>query len=142
MITTENKKVKIIADVTLLQEGKVLMVKYSDKNKYDHQSGWFLPDDLVSHGEHPEDAASRILNEQLGIIDSAPVFDHIESFTGNDGSWHLVFHFKYKAENLPDVVNSEDVDSMEWFSLNALPPKEEVAHHGWALYTLAEMNIK
>ena len=62
MITTEEKKVKIIADVTLLQEGKVLMVKYSDKNKYDHQSGWFLPDDLVSHGEHPEDAASRILS--------------------------------------------------------------------------------
>lgn len=138
----DDKKVKVIADVTVFHEGKILMVKYSDKNKYDHHSGWFLPDDLVSHGEHPEDAASRILNEQLGLKDIIPVNDHVESFTGNDGSWHLVFHFKYKAENLPDVVKSDNVEILKWFSLDALPPKEEVAHHGWALYTLAEMNLK
>ena len=140
-INIDDKKIKIIADVTVLHDEKVLMVKYSDKNKYDHQSGWFLPDDIVSHGEHHEDATSRIMDEQLGLKDVIPIQDHIESFTGNDGSWHLVFHFKYKAENLADVVKSDDVDSIQWYSLNALPPKEEVAHHGWALYTLAEMNL-
>ena len=34
---------KLIADVCLLNDSKVLLVKYSDTNKYDHQSGWFLP---------------------------------------------------------------------------------------------------
>lgn len=141
MKTAEDKKIKIIADVTIIHKGKVLLVKYSDTNKYDHQSGWFLPDDLVSHGEHPEDAAARILMEQLGLNEVVPAIDHIESFTGNDGSWHLIIHFKFIADELPSAEISPEIEKMEWFPLTALPPKEEVAHHGWALYTLAEMNL-
>jgi len=33
----------LIADVALLAEGEVLLVRYKDVNKYDHQKGWFLP---------------------------------------------------------------------------------------------------
>ncbi len=40
----------LIADVALLSEGKVLLVRYKDANKYDHHKGWFLPMD----GVHPK----------------------------------------------------------------------------------------
>jgi ADP-ribose pyrophosphatase YjhB (NUDIX family) len=56
----------LIADIALFANGKVLLVRYSESNKYDHQRGWFLPDAGIGPFEHPERAARRILHEQLG----------------------------------------------------------------------------
>jgi len=132
-------KISLIADVLLIAEDKVLMVKYKDKNKYDHQSGWFLPDDLIKEFNHPDDEAIRILNEQLGLSNINPKLDHIESFKGNDKSWHLVFHYKAILPNAPDITKSDEVEEFKWFDLKNLPDKNEVAHHGWALHTIREM---
>jgi len=130
---------KLIADIILIAENEVLMVKYKDKNKYDHQSGWFLPDDLINEFEHPDDAAIRILHEQLKLVNINPKLDHMESFKGNDRSWHLVFHYKAILPDAPDIVKSEEIERLNWFGLKNLPAKEEVAYHGWALYTIKEM---
>src|SRR5688572_3406205 len=143
--------VKLIADVALLlkdkyadektPELKTLLVKYTDTNKYDLQKGWFIPDDAIIHGEHPDDAAVRILKEQLGVEGIKPIPGFIESFTGNDKSWHLVFHYyimidehiKLTNEKLKDLVDHvikmktvildpvEDIAEMKWFPVNALP---------------------
>lgn len=129
-------KCKIIADVTLFSGDSVLLVKYKDKNKYDHQSGWFLPDDLIQEFEHPEMAAVRILFEQLKLANINPVLDHIESFKGKDSTWHLVFHYKAAVNEFPDVEPSESIEEYDWFNINQLPDKKEVAHNGWALYTI------
>jgi ADP-ribose pyrophosphatase YjhB (NUDIX family) len=130
----------LIADVALVARGRVLLVRYKDVNKYDHQPGWFLPDDSLRHLEHPDKAAKRILGEQLGIAGVEPKLHHVESFKGNDGSWHLPFHYLAELADAPKVQPSEDVAEAEWFSLNELPPKAEVAHHGWALTILARMH--
>ncbi|HAY35117.1 MAG TPA: NUDIX hydrolase [Ignavibacteria bacterium] len=136
MKTAEGNIVKLVADITVLNNNNVMLVKYSDKNKYDHQSGWFLPDDLVNFGEDPDDAAIRILNEQLSIGNAKVSLDHVETFTGNDKSWHIVFHYICRTAEIPDIKKSDDVEIFKWFPLNKLPPKEETAHHGWALYTI------
>lgn len=136
MKTAEGNIVKLVADITVLNNDNVMLVKYSDKNKYDHQSGWFLPDDLVNFGEDPDDAAIRILNEQLSIGKAKVSLDHVETFTGNDKSWHIVFHYICRTAEIPDIKKSDDVEIFKWFPLNKLPPKEETAHHGWALYTI------
>lgn len=136
MKTAEGNIVKLVADITVLNNNNVMLVKYSDKNKYDHQSGWFLPDDLVNFGEDPDDAAIRILNEQLSIGKAKVSLDHVETFTGNDKSWHIVFHYICRTAEIPDIKKSDDVEIFKWFPLNKLPPKEETAHHGWALYTI------
>ncbi len=138
-LTNSSVKCKLIADIAILAEGDVLLVKYKDKNKYDHQKGWFLPDDLLKDFEHPDDAAIRILHEQLKISDVNVQFDHIESFKGNDKSWHLVFHYKIELPKAPDVTADENIEFYDWFDLDKLPDKNEVAHHGWALYTLEEI---
>ena len=129
----------LIADVALVSRGKVLLVRYKDTNRYDHQSGWFLPDDSIRHLEHPDRAARRILEEQLGVNDVEPKLDHLESFKGNDGSWHLPFHYLADLSEAPKVEPSDDIAKAEWFPLNRLPQKAQVAHHGWALTILARM---
>jgi ADP-ribose pyrophosphatase YjhB (NUDIX family) len=134
--------VKLVADVTILYTDKVLLVKYTDTNKYDHQAGWFLPDDLLQYNEHPEDAAFRIAREQLKMDINSPVLHHIESFTGNDKTWHMIFHFKAIMNEIPVIEISKDIQSMEWFKTNELPAKEEIAHHGWAGFTIEEILSK
>jgi ADP-ribose pyrophosphatase YjhB (NUDIX family) len=132
---------KLIADVAVIAEDQVLMLRYSDGNKYDHQAGWFLPDDLLRHLEHPDAAAKRILQDQVGV-ETAPgalFLSHIESFQGKDGTWHLAFHYVTQFETLPEITMSNDIDSFEWFYLDQLPLRAEVAHHGWALDTIREI---
>lgn len=132
----ELQKCKLIADVTLFSDGDVLLVKYKDGNKYDHQKGWFLPDDLLLEFEHPEDAAIRILKEQLNISGIVPDLHTVESFTGKDESWHLVFHYKAVVPLHTVIKKSEDISEYDWFDIKDLPDKKETAHNGWAIYTI------
>lgn len=71
---------KLVADVALLAEGHVLMVRYRDTSRYDGQPGWFLPDDYLIYLEHPDDAAKRIAQDQAGFALDQVLLDHIESF--------------------------------------------------------------
>lgn len=127
---------KLIADVTLLSEGEVLLVKYKNSEGYDFQKGWFLPDDLLKQNEHPEDAALRILEEQLGLTNVNLVLNHIESFSGKDGSWHLAFHYKAELPSAAEIRVSEMIEEFDFFNPTELPEKKELAHNGWASYTI------
>ena len=132
----ENKKHKLIADVAVCRGKNVLLVKYANSNANDHQQGWFLPDELITYGEHPADEVNRILKNQLGIEYASPSLDHIESFIGNDGTWHLVFHFNVELGMDEELSVSNEIAEYEWFAVNNLPEKSEVAHNGWALQTV------
>src|SRR6266567_4318805 len=50
----------LVCDLGVLAEGSVLLVRYRDMAKYDGEAGWFLPDDVLHHLEHPGRAAERI----------------------------------------------------------------------------------
>ena len=131
---------KLVADVMVLAQGRVLMVRYRDVSKYDGQRGWFLPDDNLAMGEHPGEAAKRILREQAGTQFDAPQLSFIESFGGEDGeAWHLIFHYKVQLPQASEVSSSGNVAEARWFSLEGLPPRDEVAHHGWALDVIAKV---
>ena len=139
MKLSNNETVKLVADIALLFQNKVLLVKYTDTNKYDHKKGWFLPDDLINFNEHPEDAAKRIAIDQLGIPLEGQRLDYMESFTGGDKSWHLIFHYVSVLKIIPAVSLNENVAKAEWFDLDKLPDDKEIAHHGWARYILEEI---
>ena len=121
---------RLVADVALLAAGSVALVRYRDPSRYDGQRGWFLPDDFLADMEHPEDAARRIIHEQLGLDPGTPRLSYVESF-GN-GWWHLVFHFVLERPQAEDLRPGTNVAAAEWFSLGALPPADEQAHDGWA----------
>ena len=129
----------LICDVAVLVEGSVLLVRYADLEKYDGEGGWFLPDDVLRFLEHPTRAAQRIAQEQLGLELDRVSLGLLESFRGNDGTWHMSFHHKTELPVRPDLSLAADVAVAEWFPLDGLPPRAEVAHHGWALTVLKRM---
>lgn len=124
----------LVADVALFAGDRVALVRYA--SGYDGQAGWFLPDDELKHLEHPDKAARRILSEQLGLSDVPVTLHHIESFRGNNRTWHLAFHYTAKLDDASSVVPSSNLTACEWFPMDALPDRAEVAHHGWALTVL------
>ena len=129
---------KLFADVGLFSENQVLLIKYKDPEDYDGQSGWFLPDSSIKYLEHPAKAAERFLRDQLDLQYIPLDLDHIESFRGNDGTWHLSFHYRANIRHAK-VSAAKQIGKAEWFPLTALPAKDEVAHHGWSLNTLKKM---
>jgi len=104
----ECREHKIISDVAIFVDDRVLLVRYQDTKKYDGEAGWFLPDDFVRRGEHPAEAGLRILEEQIGIKADHVALSHIESFTGGpDDAWHIVFHFVAGAASEPRLRSSK-----------------------------------
>jgi ADP-ribose pyrophosphatase YjhB (NUDIX family) len=129
----------LICDVAVVADDRVLLVKYADMSKYDDQPGWFLPDDVLRELEHPTRAAQRIAKEQLGLDLRDVELEHVESFRGNDGGWHLSFHHLARLPATPPIEPSSDLAMAEWFPVNQLPARDQVAHHGWALSVLKKM---
>jgi ADP-ribose pyrophosphatase YjhB (NUDIX family) len=132
---------KLVADVTVVARGATVLVKYGQLDKYDGQTGWFVPDDFLHRLEHPTDAARRILLEQLGLEAAALRLSHVESFEG-DGFWHLVFHFRAEVPATTALALGPNVARGEWFALDDLPPASEVAHEGWGLDTIREVTAQ
>lgn len=118
----------------------VLLVKYRDMP--DHQSGWFVPHVMLNEKEHPEAAAKRTLADQFGIAGATMQFSHFESFTGRDGSWHLIFHFKSRQNGRELPKKAASLASAEWFGKNSLPPTKDISHHGWAADIVAQCFAK
>jgi ADP-ribose pyrophosphatase YjhB (NUDIX family) len=113
------------------------MVRYLDPSNYDGERGWFLPDDLLEHGEYPDAGAARILRDQLGWPDLEPRLAQVESFGGEKSAWHLVFHYLAELPEPRPIDPGANVAQAEWFDLDALPDRTEIAHHGWCADTLA-----
>jgi ADP-ribose pyrophosphatase YjhB (NUDIX family) len=130
---------KLVADVTLVGAGQVVLTRYRDTTRYDGQRGWFLPDDYLEHEEHPADAAVRIVRTQLGIEPPPLRLSVIESF-GN-GAWHLVFHFHGTMPEAHHLRPGDNVAAATWFSFDSLPPASDVAHNGWALEVLGRTRV-
>jgi len=127
----------LVSHVAVLHHNSALLVKYREMP--DSQSGWFLPNDGLRHVEHPEEGAKRILRDQLGIRPSTLKLGQIESFVGNDKSWHLVFD--YLAFPLSMKISlGPNVKEALWFEIDKLPPASEFAHHGWGHSTLLKLS--
>lgn len=120
----------IVAHVAVLHHNSALLVKYADTSQYDNQPGWFLPNDGLRHVEHPETAAKRILRDQLGIENATLKLVDVESFIGDNKSWHLIFDYLAFPVSMR-VVKGEGLAEATWFEIDKLPGPNEFAHNGW-----------
>lgn len=130
---------RLVADVAVVADRRVLFVKYADVRGYDGQTGWFLPDDHLRHAEHPDDAARRILKEQTALPSYGVDLRYIESFDGDGSPWHLIFHYVTRLDRVLPVAPTGNVAAAEWFSVDGLPSRDDLAHGGWAADVLAEI---
>ena len=121
--------VKLIATLSLLTSETVAYVMF--QTAPDAEPGWFLPNDLLRSRENPYAAAERIAREQLGIEPTEMHLVDVDSFTGNDGTWHIAFHFRADAADAIAVKGGRCVTRLEWMPLGALPERSKVAHGGW-----------
>ncbi len=120
----------IVSHVAVLHHSSVLLVKYSDTSQYDSQPGWFLPNDELRAVEHPEAGAKRILREQLGIENATLKLVDVESFIGDNKSWHLIFDFLAFPISMK-AVKGNGLEEAKWFEIDRLPGPDEFAHKGW-----------
>ena len=128
-------RLQLVSDVTLFmrnESAKVLLVRY---RRPGYDTGWYLPDVLLRDLEHPEEAAKRVLREQLGVGSREVSLSHIESLS-LDGIWHLAFHYKAVAEKDLIVHPSADIADSRWFPLTTLPAHRDTGSNGWALKTI------
>jgi ADP-ribose pyrophosphatase YjhB (NUDIX family) len=67
-----------------------------------HSKGWMLPSSGLIFGESPQEAAKRILKEQLGLdnqeLDGPRIFSELH---GDDDHWDLEFLFLGEREDAP-----------------------------------------
>ena len=103
----------------------------------DEQQGWFLPNDDLHHLEHPDQAARRILKEQVGIEDATLKLVEIESFVGNNQTWHMIFDYLAFPRTMR-VLLGPTISEAKWFEVDKLPAAEDFAHHGWGRTVLAK----
>ena len=131
----ECNKHTLVAQVAPLHHSSALLVKY--RISPDYQQGWFLPNDDLHHLEHPEQAAKRILKEQAGIDDATLKLAEIESFVGNNQTWHMIFDYLAFTRTMKTSRGSA-VAELRWFEIDKLPPPEDFAHHGWGRAVLVK----
>ena len=124
----ECHKHTLVAQVAALHHSSALLLKY--RIAPDDQQGWFLPNDDLHHLEHPERAAMRILKEQTGIDDATLKLAEIESFMGNNQTWHLIFDYLALTRTMKTSPGNA-VAELRWFEIDKLPPPADFAHHGW-----------
>jgi ADP-ribose pyrophosphatase YjhB (NUDIX family) len=125
----------LVAQVAPLHHSSALLVKY--RTSPDNQQGWFLPNDDLHHLEHPDHAAKRILREQAGMDEATLKLAEIESFKGNNQTWHLIFDYLAFTRTM-NTTTGNAVAELKWFEIDKLPPPEDFAHHGWGRTVLVK----
>jgi ADP-ribose pyrophosphatase YjhB (NUDIX family) len=128
----------LIVHVAVLHHSSALLLKYRDSSLRDNQTGWFLPNDSLKHTEHPEVGARRVLKEHAGIDNASLKLVQIESFVGDNGSWHLIFDY-IAIPNSNHIMKGKEISSAEWFRLDQLPEAKEFAHDGWGRSILVKL---
>jgi ADP-ribose pyrophosphatase YjhB (NUDIX family) len=125
----------LVSHIAVLHHSSALLVKY--RPAPDGQQGWFLPNDGLNHLEHPENAAKRVLKEQVGIEDSTLKLVEVESFSGDNGTWHLIFDYLSFPRTMK-VSTGPMISEAKWFEIDKLPSSQEFAHQGWGKSILAK----
>ncbi|KAF9566557.1 hypothetical protein CPC08DRAFT_814777 [Agrocybe pediades] len=114
-------KIKQYTNAFIVQDGKVLLgykKRGFGQGKYNGFGG------KVDAGETSLQAAIRELQEEAGII--APL-EHGGSllFISQGSEWAFQIEI-YRAETFEGTITESDEMRPEWFSINALPGKEEL----------------
>ena len=76
----------------------------------------------------------------MGIEDATTKLVEIESFVGNNETWHLIFDYLAFPRTMK-VSTGSLVAEARWFEIDKLPSAEEFAHQGWGKSMLSKHAI-
>jgi ADP-ribose pyrophosphatase YjhB (NUDIX family) len=125
----ETYPIKPIVTVSLVEKNNNVMFVHM-QNGPDGHSGLFLPNDILHQGEDPHEGARRVAKEQAGVdIKELKLLD-VESFEGEDHTWHLALHYRAEVPDRKAIASKQALGETRW-SEGKLPADAEVAHGGW-----------
>lgn len=101
---------QVFGAICIDTSGNLLLVRQRLSKK------WSFPKGHRNRGESPLDCAKRELYEEAGIV---PQVDYTSTYKMKGGKY---FVFQIDS-NIPTSINDTvEIDSVEWFPLNNLPP--------------------
>lgn len=117
----------VTASAIVVEDGKLLLVRRATNP----QKGMLdIPGGYCNQGEHPEQSCLRELMEELGVAGEIIGLHGIYGPTPYEyqGELHTNCDIFYNVRLLShDLKPMDDVASVEWVSLDALPADEELA---------------
>jgi 8-oxo-dGTP diphosphatase len=109
---------KVAAAVLVEQEGRVLLVRRANEP---FRGLWTLPAGFINGGEDPAEAAARECLEETGL--NVRVIRVLDIISGREHTRGADFIIVYRAEVLDgELKPDDDVDAVEWFGRESLPP--------------------
>jgi 8-oxo-dGTP diphosphatase len=109
---------KVAAAVLVEQEGSVLLVRRANEP---FRGLWTLPAGFINGGEDPAEAAARECLEETGL--NVRVTRVLDIISGREHTRGADFIIVYRAEVIDGVLRpDDDVDAVEWFGRESLPP--------------------
>jgi 8-oxo-dGTP diphosphatase len=117
MVRTLKPSYTVGATCLFHRDNKVLLVKQS------YRSRWGLPGGLLDRSEIPFDAVVREVFEEIGIR-LTPVDEPFVAIDEDDQTIGFIYIEPLPAElKMEEVVAlSAEIERVEWFDVNALPP--------------------
>lgn len=128
MFETKEGTLKPIVYVGIINEDRLLLVKYKNSPN-PGKSGWWIPAPGLSYGEDPAEKAASVLSE-LGFSNAKVQLQDVESFT-LPGGWHLIFHFTCNVTE--DVKLNENISAHKWVTSQELEEMKDIAHGAWEI---------
>ncbi|MBK6766983.1 MAG: NUDIX hydrolase [bacterium] len=116
----------------LLQSGRVLLIRRG----VDPGAGlWALPSGFIEHGESPEQALVREVEEETGVCCKSCALLSAETHT--DVLFGHVLVLAYTAEYLGGTVRpGDDAVDAQWFQPEHLPPMAFHSHRDFVRFAL------
>ncbi|CAN5468078.1 NUDIX hydrolase [soil metagenome] len=108
---TQDKFTVSVAAVITNEEGKVLLLEHV----FRPASGWGIPGGFVEHGEQPEKAIRREIEEETGLS-----LENIEFYRARILKKHVEFIFEAQTKGAGEV-RSREILTVEWFVRDDLP---------------------
>lgn len=97
-------------------EGRVLLVKHT------YTSGWHMPGGGVERGETGEEALAREMVEEAGVeLIGRPRLRSVHSSGASFRGDHVLF-FEIGAWRAVAPTQRGEIERVEWFALDAMPP--------------------
>ena len=133
----------VVVDAICIKDNQILLVKRSQKVP---QAGKLaLPGGFLNRDESAKQAAIRELKEETGYSGKIVKLLQILDNPNRENEDRKNVSFIYQIE-VGDKVGGSDaeVDSIHWFSLKKLPPKEDFAfdHYNILMSNLDKVELK
>ncbi|TFH36096.1 MAG: GDP-mannose mannosyl hydrolase [Anaerolineales bacterium] len=97
---------------------------------------WFVPGGRIFKGERLSEALGRVMNEELGVLDTGlepgfiGVYDHIydDNVFGDPdyGTHYVVLAYQLKLERMPDGLPNKQHGDYRWWPVDELLASAEV----------------